>query len=105
MRRQVVDHELAKILRVARGNPHQVVRDAGEMEDHQHARQRAYRVRERIDLLASMNGEPDRDERLERTAERREIDLGVEALDDALLAERAQAGESGGGRDADALGQ
>ena len=67
--------------------------------------QRAHGVRERVDLLARVDGQADSDQRLERAAERREVDLGVEAADDAALAQRPQPRQRRGGRDPDALGE
>jgi hypothetical protein len=52
-----------------------------------------------------VDGEPHGDHRLQRAAQRREVDLGVEAAQDAGGSERANALQRGRGRDPRALGQ
>jgi cystathionine beta-synthase len=95
VRREVVDDEFPQVLGVRGRDPHEVVGDAGQMEHHQHAGKSPDGVRECVDLLARVHGEAHRDQRLERPAKRREVDLGVKAPDYAALAQRAQAGKRG----------
>ena len=52
-----------------------------------------------------MDRESNRDQRLERPAERREVDLGVEASDHAPIAQRPQARQRRRRRHPDAIGQ
>ena len=42
MRGEMVDDELPQVLGVGRGDPDQVVGDAGQVEDHQHAGELAH---------------------------------------------------------------
>ena len=105
MRREMIDDELPQILGVGGGYPHEVVGHAGQVEHHQHARQLADGIGEGVDLLTRVNGEPNRDERLERSAESGEVDLGAEATDHPPLAQRAQPCQGGRGRHTDAVGE
>ena len=52
-----------------------------------------------------MDREPHRDQRLERPAQRRQVDLGVEAADHAAVSQRPQPRQRRRRRDPDAVGQ
>ncbi len=52
-----------------------------------------------------MDGEAHRDQRLERPAERRQVDLGVKAADHAAIPQRSQPGERRRRRHPDAIGE
>ena len=95
MGREMIDHELPQVLSVGGGHPDEVVGHAGQVKDHQDARQPTHGVGECVDLLARVDGELDRDQRLQRPAEGGEVDLGVEAADHASLAQRAQPYQGG----------
>ena len=103
--REVVDDELAQVLRVRRRDPHEVVRRAREVEHREHAGQLANDAGERLDLLARVHREPHRDHRLQGAPERGQVDIGVEAAQDAAPAQRAHAGQAGRRGDAQALGE
>ena len=83
VRGEVVDDELAQVLRVGRGEPHEVVRRARQVEDRQHAGQVAHGAGEGVDLLAVVDGQAHGDHRLQRAAQGGEVDLGVKAAQDA----------------------
>jgi hypothetical protein len=75
------------------------------VEHHQYPRQCPYGVGEGLDLLASVDSEPDRDHRLKRPPERGEVDLCVEPPDDAAGAQGAEAGESSRRGDSNPFGE
>ncbi len=56
-------------------------------------------------ICARVDGEPYRDHRLERAAQRAQVDLGVEAADDPRLAQRADPRQARGGGEPDLLGE
>jgi cystathionine beta-synthase len=105
MGREMIDDEFPEVLRVCGGDPHEVVGHACEVEHHEHARELADGVGEGVDLLARVNREPHRDERLKRAAEGGQVDLGMKAADDTPRSQRAQPGERRRGGDPDAIGQ
>ncbi len=67
-------------------------------------RPRTVRV-EVLDLRARVDGQAHGDHRLQRAAERGQVDLGVEALEHARLAQRADAGQARARRDPDPRGE
>ena len=105
MRGQVVDDELAQVLGIGGGDPHQVVGDACQVEHHQHSRQLPDRRREVVDLVARVDSKPDGYQRLERPAERRQVDLGVEAADHAPIPQGPQPRQRRRRRHPDAVGE
>ena len=105
VRGEVVDDELAQVLRVGGGEPDEVVGRAREVEDGEDARQFADGVGEGLDLLAVVDGKAHGDHRLQRASERGEVDLGVETAQDAGFPEGAHALQRGRRRDTDALGE
>jgi cystathionine beta-synthase len=103
--REVLDHELAQLLRVGGGDPEEVVDLAGHVEDREHARQLAHGVGEVVDLLARVDRQADGDHGLQGPAQRGEVDLGVEAEQDPAGAQGADALQARRRRDADARGE
>ncbi len=100
---KMVDDELPQVLGVTRGHPDEIVGGAGQVKDHQHSGQFTDGGGERVDLLARMCGEANRDQGLQGPAERGEIDLRVKAADHTALAQSTKPAQRRGGRDADTL--
>lgn len=77
---EVVEHEIAEFVGVARRDMEEVILRASHVEEANDARQVRRKRTEIIDIGAGMTYESDRNECLQRNANASEVNLGTEAV-------------------------
>jgi hypothetical protein len=101
--REPIDDKRVEAVRVRNRHVDEEVVAARHDEDSDRLGKLRDPLAERLDVLARRWPDPHRYQRLDASPQSLEVDVGMVAADDAALAERANAFEGGGGRDADRL--
>jgi hypothetical protein len=100
-----VDDERVQVLIVRHGHVQQEVLAAGDDEHADGVGQPGRPVPEGLDVPPGRRPDPDGDQRLDRTADRGQVDVEQGPADDPALAQRPGPVQRGGRRDADRGGQ
>ena len=100
---QAVEDEIPQRVRIGDTDVEQEVVGPRDVEQLDHLGHRQCRSPERVDVRARVGADPDRHDRLEAAAERRPVDVGMEATEDAARPQRADPFEAGRRREPDVL--
>jgi len=102
---QPIEDEIAKPVHVGQSNVDEEIVSPRDMEDLDHLREPEGVFPERVDVCARVRTNANCDDRFQRSTERRMVDFGMEASDDAACAQGAHALEAARGSEPHELGE